>query len=470
MSGLVSTEPMKRINGTSWNMAQRIVIKRGLNLPIAGQAKQEIEKGRDVSRVGLVADDYRGMRPTMMVSEGDSVRTGQPLFEDKKTPGVLFTAPGTGRVVSVLRGDKRRFLGLEIELGGKENPIEFPKHTQQGIAGLSREAVVEQLVKSGLWTALRTRPFSKVPSPTTEPHSLFVTAIDTNPLAADPKRIIDNNRDHFTLGLLVLRRLTSGTVYVCCAPNSNVPGDGIEKVKVVEFAGPHPAGLPGTHMHFLDPVTVKKVNWHLNYQDVIAIGKLFDTGILTTDRVISLAGPSVKNPRLLQTRLGAKVSELVAGELSGDHNRIVAGSVLSGVKVQPPLDYLNRYALQISVLEEGDKREFLGWQQPGFNKFSLTRAFAGSWNPAKRFAMNTSTEGSERAMVPIGTYEKVMPLDLIPTLLLRALITRDAEKAQELGCLELDDEDLALCTYVCPGKYEYGDILRDNLTRIEKEG
>lgn len=470
MSGSVLTEPMKRINGTSWNMAQRIVIKRGLNLPIAGQPKQEIEKGRNVSRVGLVADDYRGMRPTMMVSEGDSVRTGQPLFEDKKTPGVLFTAPGTGRVVSVSRGDKRRFLGLEIELEGKDNPIEFPKHTQQGIGGLSREAVVEQLVKSGLWTALRTRPFSKIPSPTTEPHSLFVTAIDTNPLAADPKRIIDNNRDHFTLGLLVLRRLTSGTVYVCCAPNSNVPGEGIEKVKVVEFAGPHPAGLPGTHMHFLDPVTVKKVNWHLNYQDVIAIGKLFDTGILTTDRVVSLAGPSVKNPRLLQTRLGAKVSELLAGELIGDHNRIVAGSVLCGVKVQPPLDYLNRYALQISVLEEGDKREFLGWQQPGFNKFSLTRAFAGSWNAAKRFAMNTSTEGSERAMVPIGTYEKVMPLDLIPTLLLRALITRDAEKAQELGCLELDDEDLALCTYVCPGKYEYGDILRDNLTRIEKEG
>ena len=172
----------------------------------------------------------------------------------------------------------------------------------------------------------------------------------------------------------------------------------------------------------------------------------------------------------MKTRLGAKVGELLSGEVTGDNNRIIAGSVLCGTKVEQPLDYLNRYALQISVLEEGNKREFLGWQQPGFNKFSLTRAFAGCWNATKRFAMTTSTEGSERAMVPIGTYERVMPLDLIPTLLLRALITRDTERAQELGCLELDDEDLALCTYVCPGKYEYSEILRDNLAKIEKEG
>jgi Na+-transporting NADH:ubiquinone oxidoreductase subunit A len=451
-------------------MAQRIVIRKGLNLPIAGQPKQEIDKARDVTRVGLVADDYRGMRPTMMVSEGDQVQTGQILFEDKKTPGVFFTSPGTGRVVSVLRGDKRRFLGLEIELSGKESPVQFTKHTSQGVAGLSREAVVDQIVKSGLWTALRTRPFGHNPSPTTEPHSLFVTAIDTNPLAADPKLIIANHKAHFEIGLLVLRKLTSGSVYVCSAPGSNVPGDGMEQIKVVEFEGPHPAGLPGTHMHFLDPVSAKKINWHIGYQDVISIGKLFDTGLLWTDRVISLAGPSVSKPRLLQTRLGAKVGELLAGEVTGDNNRIIAGSVLCGTKVEQPLDYLNRYAIQISVLEEGNKREFLGWQQPGFNKFSLTRAFAGCWNATKRFAMTTSTEGSERAMVPIGTYERVMPLDLIPTLLLRALITRDTERAQELGCLELDDEDLALCTYVCPGKYEYSEILRDNLAKIEKEG
>lgn len=457
-------------NGNKLNMAQRIVIKKGLNLPIAGQPKQEIDKGRDVSRVGLIADDYRGMRPTMMVAEGDQVQTGQILFEDKKCPGVFFTAPGTGRVVSILRGEKRRFIGLEIELSGKDNPVQFTKHTSQGIAGLSREAVVEQITKSGLWTAIRTRPFSRNPSPTTEPHALFVTAIDTNPLAADPKLIIANNKEHFEIGLIVLRKLTSGSVFVCTAPGAAVPGDGMEQIKVVEFDGPHPAGLPGTHMHFLDPVSAKRINWHIGYQDVIAIGKLFDTGVLSTERIVSLAGPSVSNPRLLQTRLGAKVGELISGQTTGDNNRIVAGSVLCGIKVEQPLDYLNRYAIQISVLEEGNKREFLGWQQPGFNKFSLTRAFAGCWNATKRFAMTTSTEGSERAMVPIGTYERVMPLDLIPTLLLRALITRDTERAQELGCLELDDEDLALCTYVCPGKYEYAEILRDNLAKIEKEG
>jgi Na+-transporting NADH:ubiquinone oxidoreductase subunit A len=241
-------------------------------------------------------------------------------------------------------------------------------------------------------------------------------------------------------------------------------------VRVAEFRGPHPAGLVGTHMHFMRPVMPGIVNWHLNYQDVIAIGRAFTLGRLDPTRVVSLAGPVVGKPRLLKSRLGASLLELTQGELKGETNRIISGSVLCGRQWEDWTGYLGRYHLQVSCLAEGNQRELLGWQMPGFNKFSATRAFVGAWSARKQFALTTSTEGSERAMVPIGSYERVMPLDLLPTLLLRALITRDIERAQELGCLELDEEDLALCTFVCPGKYDYGSILRDNLTTIENEG
>jgi Na+-transporting NADH:ubiquinone oxidoreductase subunit A len=244
----------------------------------------------------------------------------------------------------------------------------------------------------------------------------------------------------------------------------------MDKIKVAEFGGPHPSGLVGTHMHYLRPVMPGLVNWHLNYQDVIAIGRAFTLGRLNPTRVISLAGPVVAKPRLIKSRLGASLSELTSNELTGSANRIISGSILCGRQMEDQVGYLGRYHLQVSCLAEGNKRELLGWQMPGFNKFSMTRAFAAAWSGRKRFALTTSTEGSERAMVPIGSYERVMPMDLLPTLLLRALISRDTERAQELGCLELDEEDLSLCTFVCPGKYDYGKILRDNLTTIENEG
>jgi Na+-transporting NADH:ubiquinone oxidoreductase subunit A len=223
-------------------------------------------------------------------------------------------------------------------------------------------------------------------------------------------------------------------------------------------------------MHFLRPASQGVTNWHLDYQDVIAIGRAFTRGRLDPTRVISLAGPCVAKPRLLKSRLGASLADLTHGELKGLGNRIISGSILCGRQIEDRVGYLGRYHLQVCCLAEGNQRELLGWQRPGFNKFSITRAFASAWSAPRKFALTTSNEGSERAMVPIGTYERVMPLDILPTLLLRALITRDTVRAQELGCLELDEEDLALCTFVCPGKYEYGSILRDNLTTIEKEG
>jgi Na+-transporting NADH:ubiquinone oxidoreductase subunit A len=445
-------------------------IKQGLDLPILGSPEQHIEAAKPVSKVALLGDDYIGMRPTMLVAEGDKVAIGQPLFEDKKNPGVIFTSPASGQIIAVNRGEKRRFQSVEIAVEGDDR-VEFSGAKGADPASLGREGVTDQLVQSGLWTALRTRPYGKVPKPGSNPHSIFVQAIDTNPLAADPVVAMGQKTNEFTLGLRALTELTDGKVFLCKSGKVDVPGAAVDGVQVESFDGPHPAGLVGTHIHFLDPVGPTKTVWYIGYQDVCAIGSLLQSGSLDVSRVISLAGPIVDKPRLLETQLGASVTELIDGEYNQELNiRPISGSVLNGRKAIAPFDYLGRYHNQISVIEEGNEREFLGWQKPGVDKYSVTPVFASAAFPTKKFAFTASTNGSERAMVPLGTFEKMMPLDILPTQLLRSLIYRDTDEAQLLGALELEEEDLALCTFVCPGKYEYGSLLRSSLTTIEREG
>lgn len=453
-------------------MVVRSTIKRGLQIPVAGAPTQVIEAGPAVQRVGVVGDDYLGMKPTMAVQEGDVVKRGQLLFEDKKIAGVRYTAPAAGRVVAINRGKKRKFESMVIEVDGDDHET-FPVYNDVELAQLERGKVVDNLLESGLWTALRTRPFSSVASPEDSPKSIFVTAIDTNPLAADPAVVLkEPDYDvYFERGLQVLTTLTEGEVFLCKAPGAEIPSGEINGVTVAEFEGPHPAGLPGTHIHFLDPVNENKTVWHIGYQDVVAIGSLFLTGQLMATRVISLAGPIVDQPRLIRTQLGAQLGDLLNGIDTNDA-RIVSGSVLSGRQSVDPINFLGRYHTQVSVLKEGHDRAFFGWAQPGLQKYSVTRAFlstlTGFASGGKKFS--TSTEGSVRAIVPIGSYEKVMPLDIVATPLLKSLLVQDTDTAQMLGCLELDEEDLALCAFVCPGKNDYGPLLRKALNTIEREG
>lgn len=448
----------------------RTKISKGLDLPILGAPEQRVEVGPLVSSVALLGDDYVGMKPTMLVAEGDQVSLGQPLFEDKKNPGVIYTSPASGVVGSVIRGAKRKFECITIKVQGDDEVV-FEGAKGKDPISLGNDGVTEQLVASGLWTALRTRPFGKVPALGSTPNSIFVTAIDTNPLAADPAVVMSERKDQFVMGLQALTQLTEGPVYLCKANGSEIPGGEVNGVELADFSGPHPAGLPGTHIHFLDPVSPAKMVWYIGYQDVIAIGSLFQTGKVDVRRIISLAGPMVKQPRLIETRVGACIDDLIDSEVNTDKKlRPISGSVLAGHTASEPHNYLGRYHQQVSVIEEGDHREFLGWQKPGFDKYSLTKIFASAINPSQKFALTSSTGGSERAMVPMGTYERVMPLDILPTQLLRALIVRDTDAAQELGVLEVEEEDLALCTFVCPGKYEYGSLLRECLTTIEREG
>lgn len=446
-----------------------IKITKGLNLPIAGMPSQQISSKTAVKRVALLGEEYVGMRPSMAVREGDRVQKGQLLFEDKKNPGVRFTAPASGTVSAIHRGERRVLQSVVIDVDGEES-VHFPRYELAELAGLTRESVQQQLLESGLWTAFRTRPFSKIPAPGSVPAAIFVTAIDTNPLAADPQPIILAQREAFDAGLTLLTRLTDGKVHVCQAGGGKLGGHPVGQVTFNQFAGPHPAGLAGTHIHFLEPVSLKKQVWHLNYQDVIAVGKVFLEGELYNERIVALGGPQVKEPRLLKTCLGASLDELLEDELLDDENRIISGSVLSGTHACGPHAFLGRFHLQISVVKEGREKELFGWVMPGKDKFSITRTTVGHFLKRKLFNFSTDTNGGERAMVPIGNYERVMPLDILPTILLRDLLAGDTNSAQALGCLELDEEDLALCTYVCPGKYEYGPALRSVLTQIEQEG
>ncbi len=444
-------------------------IRKGLTIPIDGEPVQEISAGAEVDSVAVVATDVIGLRPRMAVSEGERVRAGQTLFVSKEEPDVRFTAPGTGVVSAINRGAKRALQSVVIRLDGDDAET-FDACDANRLSTLDARKVQDVMLASGLWTTLRTRPFSHIPKPGTVPAALFVTAIDTNPLAADPAVIIADAGDDFLHGLKVLGCLGAPKIYVCTAPGSGIPCPDGEPFRHAEFAGPHPAGLVGTHIHFLDPVGPNKTAWHIGYQHVIATGRLFTTGRLPMEKIVALGGPEALRPRLLRTRIGASTADLLRGETAKGRLRIISGSILNGHRASGPLGYLGRYHNQVSVLGEGSPREFLAWMRPGFGKYSAIRAYAAQLFGRNKFAMTTTQNGSPRAMVSIGTFEKVMPLDILPTPLLKALLVEDTDRARELGCLELDEEDLALCSFVCNGKYEYGPFLRMNLDEIEAHG
>lgn len=451
-------------------------VKRGLRLPIAGAPEQAIGRAAAVSRVAVLADDAIGMRPALHVAEGDEVARGQVLFDDKKMPGVRFTAPGAGRVVAVNRGEKRALQSVVIELSadaraGRGAQVAFAAYTGAAPAAIGADGVRALLVESGLWTALRARPFSRVADPAVRPRSIFVTAMESDPLAPDVAVVVRGRDADLERGLAALAQLTDGPVFFCTSDTFALPVPATPRLRHERFSGPHPAGTVGFHIHTLDPAGRDRVVWHVGYQDVLAIGHLFGTGELDVRRVVALAGPSVATPRLVETRLGASVDELVHGELVEGEVRVISGSVLSGrTAMGPATGYLGRYHRQISAVPEPTVREFMGWARPGLAKFSASGAFVSRLLPPRVLPFTTALQGSHRAIVPIGLYEAVMPFDLEPTFLLKALLTGDVENAEALGCLELDEEDVALCTFVCPSKNDYGPYLRRMLATIEKEG
>ncbi|NQT25378.1 Na(+)-translocating NADH-quinone reductase subunit A [candidate division KSB1 bacterium] len=445
-------------------------IQKGLDLPISGKPVQEFSQAHLVKTVALIGPDYVGMKPKFEVAVGEKVKLGQVLFLDKKKPGIKYTSPGAGKVTEINRGEKRAFLSIVIELDSNEEAVRFKSFNKDKLSTLKRDEMVKQLVESGAWTALRARPFGHVANPDTTPHSLFVTAMDSHPIAPVIEKVLKGRESNFRNGLQILAKLTDGKVFVCKHPNENIPVIDSDQVVVEEFSGPHPSGLPGTHIHFLDPVNAQKTVWHISAQDVAMIGKLFTTGELEVERVVAIGGPAAKIPRLIRTRIGASLEDLLDGEIKDMDHRIVSGSVFSGMTAEGPSEYLGRYHQQIAILPTDKERKFFGWLSLGFELFSIKPILISSLLRRKAFDFSTNLHGGKRSIVPIGMYEKVMPLDILPTFLLRALAVDDIDEIEKLGGLELVEEDLSLCTFVCPSKMDHGTNLRRVLTTIEKEG
>jgi len=409
------------------------------------------------------------MKPTLFVKEGQTVQIGEKLFECKKTPGLIFTSPAAGKVARISRGERRAFQAVEIRVSS-DDYVEFAQYKRKPPESYSKEEIRKLLLESGMWTSIRQRPFDKTPALDSEPHSIFVSAIDTQPLAMDPKTVISKRYQEFREGLAILSKLPEHHVYLCTDKYGiNFPE--LPNLKSTRISGIHPAGNVGTQIHFLEPVSPQKNVWHVGYQDVIAIGHLFRTGRLDTERWIALGGPRAKNPRILKTRLGANLKDLLKGEIEKEETtRAISGSVLNGRKVDNEFCFLGRFHNQVSCIEEDTSRVLLGWHSPGFNKFSQKRIYVSKLLFGRKFALGSSTHGSPRAMVPTGSFEEITPLDILPTQLLRALLSKDTDTAQALGCLDLAEEDLAIYTFVSPGKIDFGSALRENLTQIEREG
>ena len=449
-----------------------IKIKKGLNIPIHGLPAGDIIDSKKSRSVGILGSDYIGMKPTMLVEEGERVKLGQALFEDKKNPGVIFTSPAGGKVEAINRGERRVLQSVVIEVDQNEEVVKFKSFSENDLSNSSSKDVRAQLIASGMWTSFRTRPYSKVPGVETSPANIFISAIDTQPLSADPENIIKLHKEDFLFGLSVIKKLEDCPIHLSLGESSELDLSKDDQLRLHSFSGPHPAGLVGTQMHFISPATLTNINWTIGYQDVIAIGQLFQTGLINVERVISLGGPQVSNPCFLKTRLGACTDELTAGELTHRENRIISGSVISGREAIGPYAYLGRYHNQISVISEPNSkdRDFMNWLTPGPRKFSKIPLFLSALFPKKIFKFKALMNGSDRPIVPIGIYEEVLPQNFLPTVLLRNVVLMDTEKIQALGGLELDEEDLSLCSFVCPGKYDFGSLLRAGLTKIELEG
>jgi Na+-transporting NADH:ubiquinone oxidoreductase subunit A len=433
--------------------------KKGLDLPISGAPSSDIDSSTTINTIALLGPDYVGLKPTMLVKEGETVSCGQKLFEDKKNPGVFITAPSSGIVQSINRGEKRRFLSLIIEV---DNSIDSRIFNRSDY-----DSPVSFLADTGTLSYFKTRPYNRIPSINELPDAIFINACDTNPLAVDPHLLIQSEQESFNAGLSFISSINPDSKTFCAFQNNNFE-QSVTGISYNQFNGPHPSGLSGTHIHFLYPVGQNRTVWTISWQEVISIGYLIENRQLRTDKLVSLGGPNVHEPKVLSVPYGSNISEMTAGAVKED-SRKISGSILNGRTAESVMNYLGAYDNQVSVIPDEANDILFNWAMPGLNLHSKLPAFISSWLKPKEFTFNVSMNGGDRAIVPIPSYQQVMPLNILTTQLLKSLVTFDIELGEKLGVLELAPEDLGLVSYVCPSKYDYQSILDSNLEKMFEE-
>lgn len=448
-------------------MSKYVKINRGLSIKLTGEANKSLSKQLHAETFAVSLADFSGLSPKLLVKEGDEVLAGSPILYDKNNEDIKISAPVSGEIIGIVRGDKRKILEVKI-LADRE--LRYLDHGILKPEDLNRDAIIEHLLKSGVWPFIRQRPFGIIANPQIVPKSIFISAFDTNPLAPDIDFVLKGKESLFQSGLDVLQKLTGGRVHVNVHTGLNSSFfSNFKGVELNKLSGPHPSGNVGVQIHHIDPLNKGEYIWTINPQDVIVIGNLFKHGIYDARKIITLAGSQVQNPGYYEVRGGCSIKNLLkdAGVKNGD-NRIISGSVLSGSRLAPE-GFLGFYDSQITVIPEGNHPEFLGWLSPGFDKFSVSRTFFSWLSPTKKHELNTNLHGEERPFVITGQYENVFPMDIYPVQLLKSILIEDIEQMEKLGIYEVVEEDFALCEFVCTSKIKSQEIVRRGMDMIRRE-
>lgn len=448
-------------------MSKVINLKRGLNIRLKGDAEKVFGNSFEADTLAIKPTDFSGLSPKILIKTGQAVKAGEPIFFDKNNPEVLFTAPASGEVLAINRGERRKVLEIVLKADGKNESVEFVKADPQK---LSRDEVKEQLLKSGLWSFLKQRPYGTVAKPNTTPLHIFISGFDSAPLAPDYEFILKGQASAFQTGINALTKLTDGKIHIGIRPDQeNGFFSGIKNIEITQFSGPHPAGNVGIQIHQVSPISKGDLIWTINPQEVIFIGRLFETGKIDFTKTIVLVGSEVKSPKYYKVIHGTNLSGLLKDATKKEGNeRFISGNVLTGTKVESD-DYLGFFDQQITVIPEGDYYEFLGWAMPRLNKFSISHSYFSWLTPKKSYKADSNLNGEERAYVVTGQYDKVLPMDIFPVHLIKAIIADDIDKMEQLGIYDVIEEDMALCEYVCTSKTEVQRILRDGINLMIKE-
>lgn len=449
-------------------MSANIKIKRGLNIKLAGEAAKSVSSLPLPEIFAIKPTDFTGLTPKLLVKEGDEVQAGSPLFYDKHKEAVKFSSPVSGEVAEIVRGYKRRIMEIKI-LADKE--IRYVAFNKANPNDLSREEITEALLNSGTWPFIRQRPFGTVANPAEKPKSIFISAFDSNPLAPDINFIMQDNDSDFQTGLDAIKKLTDGKVHlnIPAAVNSSPIFTNAKGVVINTFYGPHPAGNVGVQIHHIDAVNKGETVWYIAPQDVLIIGRLFNDGRFDARKIIAVTGSQVNEPKYYKTIVGCSVKNILDDNgMKAGENRIISGSILSGTRISA-YGYLGFYDSQIVVVPEGNESEFMGWLMPGFNKYSMSRAFFSWLKPGKEYRLDTNLHGEERPFVMTGEYEKVFPMDIYPVQLIKSIMIEDIDMMEKLGIYEVVEEDFALCEFVCTSKIKSQEIIRRGLDLVRKE-
>ncbi len=441
-----------------------IKLHRGYDIKLTGETVRTIEQAQFPPKIAFKPTDFIGLKPRLLIVTGDEVKVGTPLAYDKNNDRIKIISHVSGKVSEIIRGERRVIEAIVVETNG----IQTGEHLNFDLKNLNKESVIKALLDSGLFLNFVQRPFNKIANPADTPRDIFISAMDTAPLAAEDSFILKSNENSFQKGIDVLTQLTSGKVRLSFKYEDKAFTE-FNNCELYNFTGPHPAGNVGVQIHHIAPIkNANDIVWSCSVQAVILIGKLFETGKINQDILVKVAGTAAEKRYYFKTKTGAEVSSFLGK--NEENSRIISGNVLTGQKIEAD-GFIGFKDNLITVIPEATEPEFLGWLNPGFSKRSWWKTFVSAIiTPKKVFKADTNIGGGNRSLVINSIYEEVVPMRILPSYLIKSILAEDIEEMEALGIYEVAEEDFALCEYICPSKTEFQQIIRQGLNLMEKEG